>query len=211
MGQVDQDTASTHDLRQVLEHLTPLTPQAWADVQALLRPRTVRTGEHLLHAGEPATHIFFVRGGLLREYYLDSAGRESTRRFCTEGEFSGSLADLLADGPALVSIEALAPSELWQIDWPAFDALTDSHPCLMKLMRRFAQLLYMRKTVREFEMLTLPALERYRRFARDFAALNARLPRHLVASYLGITPIHLSRLAAGERSAQSPARPAGRT
>jgi CRP-like cAMP-binding protein len=198
---------SSAGLRAALERIHPLTASAWTQIEALLLARTVSAGEHLLRAGEHACSIFFVRSGLLREYYLDEAGRESTRRFCEEGEFSGSLADLLAGGASMVCIEALTVCELWEVDWPAFDALTDAHPCLMKLMRRFAEALYVRKMTREFEMLTLPALERYRRFARDFARLDARLPRHMVASYLGITPIHLSRICGRGRSAPVPAAP----
>lgn len=122
-----------------------------------------------------ATHVFFVGRGLLREYYLDSAGREATRRFCKDGEFSGSLADLLVRGAAAVSIEALEPSEIVAFDWESIDRLSEQHPSLMKLLRRFAEALCIRKMRREFEMLTLPAVQRYRRFVREEPGLDARL------------------------------------
>jgi hypothetical protein len=64
----------------------------------------------------------------------------------------------------------------------------------LRLARRFVESLYLRKMKREFEMLTLPAKDRYQRFVTESPALDARLPRHLVASYLGITAVHLSRL-----------------
>ncbi len=93
-----------HLLRQVLDRVNPPTDDAWAEADALVSSRAVVLGEHLLRAGERATRVFFVRHGLLREYYLDHAGHESTRRFCDEGEFSGSLADLLS-GAAAAHIE----------------------------------------------------------------------------------------------------------
>lgn len=186
-------------LRQALERVNPLPDEVWAEVAVLVSIRTVVPGEHLLRAGERATSISFLRRGLLREYYLDDAGHESTRRFCSEGEFSGSLADLLGDGAALASIEVIDASEVWILNWTQFDALTEKWPALMKLMRRFAEILYVRKMKREFEMLTLPAAERYRCFAHEFPALEARLPRHMIASYLGITPVHFSRICAAER------------
>ncbi|MBI3523401.1 MAG: Crp/Fnr family transcriptional regulator [Betaproteobacteria bacterium] len=192
------------NLRRTLDRVNPLTHEALAAIEALVSRRLVNAGQHLLQAGEPAVNIFFVEQGLLREYYLDSAGRESTRRVCKEGEFSGSLADLLAGGAAVVSIEVLEAGEVLAIDWASVDALAEQHPSLMKFLRRSAEALYLRKTRREFEMLTLSAAQRYRKFAQEAPGVDARLPRHIVASYLGITPVHLSRICAAERSAKLP-------
>jgi len=192
-------------LARVLDQISLLTGAARAAIMALAVTRRLAPGQHLLRAGETATQVMFVAEGLLREYYIDGAGRESTRRFCQPGEFSGSLADLLAGGPSAVSIEALETTRIIDIEWARLDALAETHPCLMKLMRRFAEGLYVRKMRREFEMLTMPAAQRYARFVRDEPGLNARLPRHMVASYLGITQVHLSRLGAAERLPRSPA------
>jgi CRP-like cAMP-binding protein len=136
---------------------------------------------------------------VLREYYIDAAGNEATRRFCQENQFSGSLADLIAGGPAAVSIEALTDGEVWILDWARLDAAAEQHPTLMKLLRRFAEGLYVQKMTREFEMLTLSAAERYRRFAEQYAGLEERLPRHMIATYLGISAVHLSRIGGGKR------------
>lgn len=192
-------TASLQTLHQALNRISPLSSETWLAIAALTSVRSVATGQHLLRAGEHALTILFVLHGLLREYYLDSHGRESTRRFCQAHEFSGSLADLLAGGPSAVSIEMLQAGEIIEVDWAALDALSAQHPSLMKLLRRIAEDLYVRKTRREFEMLTLPAAERYRRFALENPKLDAQLPRHLVASYLGVTAVHLSRVGAEQR------------
>ena len=199
-------TTDLNALRQALDRINPLTHEAWTAFEALASVRSVAAGQHLLRAGERATRAFFVSRGLLREYYVDGAGRESTRTFCKEGGFSGSLADLLARGTASVSIEVLVPGEIVELEWAGIDALSERHPSLMKLLRRYAEGLFVRKMRREFEMLTLPAAERYRRFTEEDPALDARLPRHMVASYLGITAVHLSRIRAGERRTRSPAR-----
>jgi CRP-like cAMP-binding protein len=204
-------TAALPALRQALERISPLSTPAWAGIAAVASQRQVAMGDLLLRTGQPAQHILYVHQGLLREYYLGADGAESTRRFCSAGEFSGSLADLLARGPAAVNIEALATAQLVCVPWAAVDALAEDHPSLMKLLRRFAELLYVRKMRREFEMLTLPAAQRLRNFALEHPGLHAQLPRHLVASYLGITPVHLSRLAGARKRPPAPAAPAQKT
>ncbi len=198
-------TTDLNALRQALDRINPLTHEAWTAIEALASVRSVAAGQHLLRAGERASRAFFVKRGLLREYYVDGAGRESTRTFCKEGGFSGSLADLIARGTASVSIEVLDPGEIVELEWAGIDALSERHPSLMKLLRRYAEGLYVRKMRREFEMLALPAAERYRRFAEEDPDLDGRLPRHVVASYLGITPVHLSRIRAAGRRTRSPA------
>lgn len=195
-------------LRHILQQTEPLPEAEWLAISTLVTSRAIRPGEHLLRAGERAEKIFFVNSGLLREYYVDESGRESTRRFCAENEFSGSLTDLISGGQAMTSIESLDAGEVLIMTWQEIDALADKRPAVMKLLRRFAEILYMRKTVREFEMLTLPAAERYRRFAQEYPALDQRLPRNMVASYLGITPVHLSRICSAEKPMQSQAAPA---
>jgi CRP-like cAMP-binding protein len=194
---------SLGQLRSILEQTVPLAEADWREVAALTSCRMVAPGEHLLRAGEHAEKVFFVSRGILREYYVDHAGRESTRRFCSENEFSGSLTDLLAGGKSMTSIESLDAGEVLVMAWQEIDALADKRPAIMKLLRRSAEQLYMRKTMREFEMLTLSAAERYRRFAWEFPALDKLLSRTMVSSYLGITPVHLSRICSAEKSMQS--------
>ncbi len=190
-------------LRKVIEHLNPLTDESWLRVQELLVQRQVSAGQQLLQAGQKASSIFFLNRGLLREFYVSADGDEATRRFCQEGELSGSLADLLSGSASMSSIEVIEEGEVWQFEWRAFDWLTKTCPDLMLVSRRFAEQLYLIKSRREFEMLTLSAADRYRRFIAEYPVLANRLPRHLIASYLGITPMHLSRLHAAETSKQA--------
>ena len=199
------------DVLQALNGISLLSHEAASELQALATCRRVKKGEHLLRAGDLARHVVFVRRGLVREYYLDGRGQEATRRFCVQGDFSGSLADLISRRPAAVSIECLEAGEIVEVEWSRVDALSDLHPSLMKLLRRFAEGLYVRKTQREHEMLTMPAARRYRSFVEQAPDLEARLPRLMVASYLGITPVHLSRICSAERRGRPGATPRGRT
>jgi CRP-like cAMP-binding protein len=197
-------------LRATLETLGPLTDEAWAPLEGRVTVRHVSAGDLLLRAGERASDVFFVRRGLLREYYVDAQGGETTRRFTQEGELSGSLADLLSGEPAMVWIEALEVAEIWCVEWARLDALAERFACWMRLARVLAEQLYLRKMQREFELLTLTATQRYDRFAGQSPALDARLPRQLVASYLGITPVHLSRIRASRTALPRPTAPARR-
>jgi len=160
----------------------------------------VRPGEFLLRAGSVATQAFIVVTGLLREYHLDREGRQATRGFALEGSLSGSLADLISQAPAISHIEAIEPSTVLSIPWNAVDQAAQSDGHWQLLLRRIAERLYGQKVHREHAYLTLTAAERLQLFQQDFPGLLHRAPKHAIASYLGITPVHLSRLSSASRS-----------
>lgn len=98
-----------------------------------------------------------------------------------------------------------------QVPWARFEDLAQRRPAFERAARRMTERLYLQKTLREHEMLTQRADERYRRFREAHPDLEARVSQHHVASYLGITPVHLSRLRAAARSAPPAAAPPRRT
>ena len=53
---------------------------------------------------------------------------------------------------------------------------------------------YATKEKRERELLLLDAESRYKSFIHEFPHLEPRIKQHMIASYLGITPIALSRI-----------------
>jgi len=187
------------DRARVARSLRSFAPIPDASLERALddfRERKLEVGEHLLRAGDVAGDIAFIVSGLMREYYTMSDGAERIRSFSTEGQFTGSLYDLLSQKPALVGCEALEPTRLLVTSWAGFEARCEREPIWHLVGRRVAENLYARKAIREYEMLALTAAERWDAFRRDHGALENRISQRHLASYLGITPEHLSRIRA---------------
>jgi CRP-like cAMP-binding protein len=184
----------TRELVAAIRSLAPVSDRAFAAWLELVEPRTFPRGGWLLRAGERAEWVHFVVEGLVRELYISEAGDEHTRVFLAEGQLTGSLLDLLSGESAVTWIQALEPTRTLTFRHDAFDALCESFPELHRVARSAAERLAVRKVRREHEMLALPAATRHERWLRESGPLDARVTRRHLASYLGVTPEHLSRL-----------------
>jgi len=186
-----------------IQRLAPVPRDIFQELVAITTPRSFAPGAFLLRAGERAEWAHFVVRGLVRELYVTDEGKEHTRAFVAAGQLTGSLCDLLSDRPSITLIEALEPTETLTWRYAEGDVLCDRHPALTMVARRQAELLYLRKIRREYEMLALPAAARYQDWLTRSPGLDARVSRRHLASYLGVTPEHMSRLRR-RRGAKSP-------
>jgi len=182
-----------------VRRLAPIPPDQWVKLEAHLRPRLLTKGENFIEPGQPSKEAAIVVSGLFRFYYTDADGREATKAFRGPGELVAAYAELLDKRPSRTAIEALEDSELLVVRYERVTALYKEHACWQELGRVIAEDHYRQRERREQELLLNSATERYRTFLDERPALAAKLPQKLIASYLGITPVALSRISAAGR------------
>jgi CRP-like cAMP-binding protein len=171
-----------------------LTPDFWAALGRELRAVRLEKGAFFVRPGEPSGAVALVRSGLLRFYYTDTEGAEFTKAFRGPGELVAAFAELLLGLPSRTHIQAVEASVVLVADFARLDRALARFPAWQPLARLIAEHFYVVKEKREFELLQLSAEERYRRFVADSPELLGRLPQYSVASYLGVTPVALSRI-----------------
>lgn len=159
-----------------------------------IRRQNITRGEHFLNAGDIPDKIAYVCTGLFRYSYTDSGGSEYTKSFFPEGDFVVSYSAMVSGTPSWFSIEALEDSVIDVFDYTNWQLLFDGHPCWAALLIAMLQKGYMKKEKRERELLMLDAAERYQSFLTEYPGLETRVRQHMIASYLGITPVALSRI-----------------
>lgn len=177
-----------------LRRVAPLTDEDLAPIEGDAQLRRLPARTLFLQSGAHAVDCGTILTGLIREYLPLEDGREVTRGFAGPGELVGSLSDLLRDQPALSSIVAETDSRIVVVPWRRIRDLVAQRPNWAEFLARVTERLYVAKAAREYELLALDAEARYQRFRTQYAALEATIPLRHVASYVGITPEHLSRL-----------------
>lgn len=162
-------------------------------------------GATLFEAGRENRFEYLVLGGLLRSFVVGVDGKEVTLAF---HRGPGVLTPWLArcdETRSLVSCEALAASALVRFEASALVRLMVRDGRARAWGNRVMQAELVRRTRREWSLAAEPAARRLARFREECPGIEAAVPVAIVASYLGITPVSLSRL----RSAAPPQRPGG--
>jgi CRP-like cAMP-binding protein len=184
----------TTQIKRLVSHLTAFSEQDWSGVQHLIRTATYKKGERFLSIGDPCDRFGVVEEGIFRIYYIDVDGKDAIKTFRSQGAFIGSYAEFLRGIPSRLCVEALSDSVLSVVQADdMMETFKKSGPW-EQVGRKIAEQLYLEKEEREYQFLCMDAAKRYEAFLRKYADCHERIPDYMVASYLGITPVYLSKL-----------------
>lgn len=154
----------------------------------------------LLKAGEACRYISYVHSGSLRAFYLDNNGKEATVMFAVADWWVTDMYCYLNSKPAMMYIEALEDSCILQLSKKHFEKLLIDVPKFERFFRILMQNAYTREQLRVIENLSLGAEERYFNFVCKYPHIAQTIKQKQIASYLGITPEHLSAIKRKEKA-----------
>jgi CRP-like cAMP-binding protein len=171
-----------------------LTQEEETFVKEYLTPKKLRKKQYLLQEGDICKSICMVEKGALRTYVLDEAGNERITAFALEGWTTGDLYSFINEEPASVNIEALEDCELVLISKPAHGELLQKMPKYETYIRILMTDAYMALQKRTTNIISLPPEKQYQAFTQTYPNILQRVPQHMIASYMGLSPETLSRV-----------------
>jgi CRP-like cAMP-binding protein len=165
----------------------------WERFQAMFVEREIPSKTTLLREGEISTHLHFIKKGCLRMWF-NKDGKDITLQFFFEGQGVASIESFLSNQPGMFTIESIEPSVILSITKENFEHLNKCYP---ELKDGILEILFQRFS--NYASLFLSRIkdtpqERYEDLIRNHPEIIQRVPQHYIASYLGITPISLSRI-----------------
>ncbi|MDP4264575.1 MAG: Crp/Fnr family transcriptional regulator [Bacteroidota bacterium] len=164
------------------------------ELEQLFTLKTYKKNDFFLKEKNISKNIGFVVSGILREFYTDKDGREYNKTFCLPGYFTGSYYDLSSAKPSVVSIQAMTDVKILVMSYSEYKRLVSNDIFWLKIAYSFAHNLLISKIEKEYQLLTLSATERYDLLLSSNKDFKQLIPDYHIASYLGITPISLSRI-----------------
>lgn len=181
------------DIKHLFSSLHPLTDEAWEELQALFEHEEISKNDYLIKEGERALYCYLLLDGVVRVFYSKD-GNEYNKTFFVKGHFPTPITALISGEPCGISFQALTNCQLIKFSYKKFTELFNKHQCLESLMLAIMQQQWIKKEKHDIRMVTNDAAENYKFFKQQFPGLENLIPQYHIASYLGITPIQLSRI-----------------
>ncbi|SFF02480.1 Crp/Fnr family transcriptional regulator [Thermoflexibacter ruber] len=156
--------------------------------------KTFKRNEVLSQPDFVPNEVFFIVLGILRVTITDREGIEHTVHFALENQFIADYSSFMLRQPSLYTLQAIEETQVVvlprsAIDW-GYQHLRQGD----KLGRLIAEYYFIYQDNRIKNLYARTPKERYDTITEVFPNIHNRVPQHMIASYLGITSVHLSRL-----------------
>jgi CRP-like cAMP-binding protein len=170
-----------------------LSEGAKTALEAICGTHSIRKNRDLQPIGHTCRTLYFINRGSARIYYFKNE-LDITESFAFENQIVARMESLFTGKPSRKGIQMLEDSEVVAIGAGALFRLYNDYPDIERLFRKIFEAGYV-DTINRLESLQFHnAEERYRDLLETSPDVLKRVPLKHIASYLGITPVSLSRI-----------------
>lgn len=183
------------DIQEIIDRIYKMPQSSLDKLFAKLSEVTHPKGHHILEVDKIETNVFFLAKGIARAY-IPIDGKELTFWIGTEGATIVSLKSYVNNQPGYETIELMEESVLYVLKRDNLYELFNEDIHISNWGRKFAEFEFLQTEERLITLLFTTASERYKKLIENNPDLLQRMPLECLASYLGITPVSLSRIRA---------------
>jgi len=177
-------------------HKTSFAAQIWVAYRSYFTCMKVPAKTNILREGEIAHKLFFIEKGCIRVWHNEN-GKDITVQFFFENSSVSSIESLKKNIPSPITIETIEPCIIWWIDKKALNKLIAEIKEIPRLRDMLIDALFERTFdyIKGFSAFIRDSpKQRYLHVLQDRPQIVQRVPQHYIASYLGISSVHLSRI-----------------
>jgi CRP/FNR family transcriptional regulator len=184
----------TEVFKKYIEDKVPLSQLDWGKILGVTKIKKLRKQQYLLQEGEIWRYHAFVCEGCLKRYRVDERGVEHIIQFSVENWWAGDRESLMNNVPSKYNIDAVEDSSVLLINDQDFEMLCREIPNFGSMVNNILSRSLNAAQDRINAAISFSAEEKYLDFMHKYAGLANRLPRHMLAAYLGMSPETLSRI-----------------
>ncbi len=183
-----------HSLRQHIEEIISLTDEEFDFVLSHFQHVKKRKHQYVIQEGEFVDKEYWIIKGCLKSYFIDESGKEHILQFGMENWWITDYESFVKQVQSKTFIDCIEDSELLYITFENREKLTAE---MHKMERFWAKKSKMGRIALQNRILSLlknSAKEQYDMLLEQYPKLFQRVPKKMIAAYLGVSRETLSRL-----------------
>jgi CRP-like cAMP-binding protein len=181
-------------LRQHIEKIVPLTDDEFAFVFSHFTVQHYKKRAFLIQKGESVKYSYFVASGLLMLVYNDEWGKQHIVSFAMEDWWESDFMAYFKQTKATMALKCLEDTTVFCLSLEGYQQLCASLQKMEHFFLQKANAGHIGSQQRILSFLTSNATARYEQLLKRYPSLVQRVPKTLLASYLGVSRETLSRL-----------------
>lgn len=179
-----------------LRNKFPLDDEKWNEYTSYFKCIKVPVKTILLSEGEISKKAYIIEKGCIRAWF-NNDGKDVTFQFFFENSTVSSIESFKKETPSHVNIETIEPSVLWYIHKQDLEKVIAGVKEIPAIRDLFIDTIFERTfdyMKHFFSFIKDTPAQRYQNLIKERPEIVKRVPQHYIASYLGVSTVHLSRI-----------------
>lgn len=182
------------NLKDYLKTFNVFTEAEMDDFSDIAVPVTIRKSDYFIREGEVCNRVVFVLSGILRSYYISDKHNEITYCITFPNQLMTAYSSYLTSQPTHENIQAVATTQLLVFSKEKVEKLARHNMHWTFFLKTIAEQQYIELEKRIVQLQKSDATQRYVDLISNHPEYIQKIPLQYLASYLGISQRHLSRI-----------------
>ncbi|RZL31631.1 MAG: Crp/Fnr family transcriptional regulator [Pedobacter sp.] len=183
-------------MTEYLKSFNLFTDEEINDFLSLCQVRTLKKGDVYIEQNKICKSLSFVKSGIFRSFYFSNNDDEITYCFTFPNNLLMAYSSFISQNKSEENIQALSDAEIISIPKLTLERLAESNNNWLRFLKIIAEKEYVELEKWIFNHQKDNAQQRYLDLLTKQSHYIQEIPLHYIASYLGVTQRHLSRIRA---------------
>lgn len=181
-------------LRQHIEEISPLTQEELTHVYSHFSIKKLRKHQLILHLDDPVRYEYFVVKGCLKAYIITEENKMYILQFAMPNWWITDYQGYYKESASTLYIDCIEDAEVLCITLENKDKLCRELHKMEHFFRKKTNAGYVALQQRILTLLKSTPKEKYEQLLSQYPLLFQKVPKQLIAAYLGVSRETLSRL-----------------
>ncbi|MFD2940213.1 Crp/Fnr family transcriptional regulator [Flavobacterium notoginsengisoli] len=179
-------------VKQHINKIVQISHEEFEEIETFFYKEHYKKGSYLVEAGKLATYEFYITKGLVASSFLNEYGKNSILHFAAENQWISDIESFNTGAQTRINIKCLEDTEVYRISYQDKEKLCAVSKKMEYFFRKKSNDTCIMLQNRIMIFMYTNSKDRYDKFMALHPSIFLRVPKLLLASFLGVTERTLS-------------------